>query len=444
MNKLFITNGTIIDIKTGNTFLGTVEIIDSTISAIHKGPFNITGKHTVLDATGKYLIPGLIDMHCHISEKFAPYFVASGVTTVRNTAGNITLLDSLINEPASAPTPRIYSADRMIDGSPGQWGPTSFGNFVTDDVDMARAEVRRQVQAGAKFIKLYGWIKKEVMFAAIDEAQKYNLEVACDGMNSKELSILDFAEAGVTWIEHISGFAQALYPGWHPYVTDDIQQIDWHNTNEQAIQHICEKLLSYNVKLCPTLTIFDQSANYPNHWSPNNYVMASIKNFPSLNEHWKENAKYIETIQDRITVILPLIKKVARMYYEMGGTVVTGTDTPALIDTFPGMSLHRELDLFVEIGFSTFEALQAATINAAKSIKLDDIGEIGVNKIADILILTNNPLDDIKNTQSIEWIIKGGHVYTPAELLTHIPTDEVFNQRLEEFIRKWEATETSQ
>ena len=132
------------------------------------------------------------------------------------------------------------------------------------------------------------------------------------------------------------------------------------------------------------------------------------------------------------------------MYYEMGGTVVTGTDTPALIDTFPGMSLHRELDLFVEIGFSTFEALQAATINAAKSIKLDGIGEIGVNKIADILILTNNPLDDIKNTQSIEWIIKGGHVYTPAEVLTHISTDEVFNQRLEEFIRKWEATEASQ
>ena len=87
----------------------------------------------VLDAEGKYIIPGLIDMHCHIQEGYASQFVASGVTTVRNTAGNVYQLKKLIDSPIDAPIPRVYSADRMIDGPPGLWGPTSFGNFVTDD-----------------------------------------------------------------------------------------------------------------------------------------------------------------------------------------------------------------------------------------------------------------------------------------------------------------------
>ena len=180
MSNFIIKNGTIIDVENGGTYVGSIEIEQNTVKRIFKSLDELPEGVETIDAEGKYIIPGLIDMHCHINERFAPHFVASGVTTIRNTAGNVFLLKNLIEKPVDAPTPRIYASDRMIDGTPGQWGPTSFGNLVTDDPELARKEVRRQAEIGAKFVKLYGWIKRDVMAAAVDEAKKYNLEVSID------------------------------------------------------------------------------------------------------------------------------------------------------------------------------------------------------------------------------------------------------------------------
>src|SRR5699024_10029334 len=111
-----------------------------------------------------------------------------------------------------APTPKVYSADRMIDGPPGLWGPTNYGNFVTDNPDEGRDEVKRQVEAGAKFIKIYGWISKEVMEAAVSEADKHGLEVSCDVIHSSNLNALNAANADVKYFEHASGINQAIQP----------------------------------------------------------------------------------------------------------------------------------------------------------------------------------------------------------------------------------------
>src|SRR5699024_3725537 len=97
-----------------------------------------------LDLKEKYIIPGLIDMHCHIREKFARHFIAAGVTTVRNTAGDLGMLQPLIDAPLDSPTPSVYSTDWLIDGEPGLWGPTGEGNCVTDDPEVVRREVQRQ------------------------------------------------------------------------------------------------------------------------------------------------------------------------------------------------------------------------------------------------------------------------------------------------------------
>lgn len=182
-------NGTIIDVENEVSFEGSIEICDGKISRIYRQNEALPDDISVVDVSGKYLIPGLIDMHCHIQERFAPHFLASGVTTVRNTAGNVFLLKNMIDAPFDVPTPRVYAADRMIDGPPGLWGPTSFGNLVTDDPEIARKEVRRQAEAGAKFIKVYGLIKKEVLQAVVEEAREFNLEVSCDLIHAKELNL---------------------------------------------------------------------------------------------------------------------------------------------------------------------------------------------------------------------------------------------------------------
>ena len=440
MSNFIIKNGTIIDVENGGTYVGSIEIEQNTVKRIFKSLDELPQGVETIDAEGKYIIPGLIDMHCHINERFAPHFVASGVTTIRNTAGNVFLLKKLIEQPVDAPTPRIYASDRMIDGTPGQWGPTSFGNLVTDDPELARKEVRRQAEIGAKFVKLYGWIKKDVMAADVNEAKKYNLEVAIDLVNSKDVTALDAAECGVTWFEHASGFAHAMYKGWNLFVIEqeEWRHIDWENPDQEKVKEICEKMLAYNIKLCPTLVLYDQSIRYPEIWNPKNIVIESASKTNYMLDYWNQQAEHVDAIRKYNAQTQNLQKAIAKTYYDMGGTVVAGTDTPGLLYTFPGMVLHRELEIFVEIGFTELDALKAATINAAKSINLDGIGVIKEGYMADLVILNENPLENIKHTQDIHTIVKGGKVYTQEEILSHVPNEEEVEKSQAKFIEEWE------
>lgn len=439
-----LANATLIDVVTGESYLGPIEIEETRIKRVLRDGEALPEGLEVIDLTGHYVIPGLIDMHCHIHERYAQHFVASGVTTVRNTAGNVMLLESLIHAADDAPVPRVYASDRMIDGPPGQWGETSYGNFVTDDPEAARGEVRRQAANGAKFVKLYGWIARDVMEAAVDEAQNFGLELAIDLINSKDLTAMDAMEAGVQWIEHASGMAQALYPGWSPLVDQEPWKfIDWAIHDTEKVKELCERMLKNNVKLCPTMVLFDQALNFPDIWSPQNQVVESVHEMDGFMQEWKRNEAYIETIKERTAVVGNLTKQIAKAYFDMGGTVVAGTDTPALLYTYPGMALHRELEIFVEIGFSELEALQAATSKAAKSIGLTDIGSIEEGKMADLVILKGNPLEDIKWTQEIHGIVKGGKLYSQEDLLESAPSEEEVMANMEAFIEKWEKLENN-
>jgi hypothetical protein len=267
---------------------------------------------------GRFAIPGLIDMHCHIKEGFAPHFTAAGVTTVRNTAGNVIELENLIHAVNDAPTPCVYSADRMIDGPPGLWGPTSIANFVTEESEEAKEEVRRQVREGAQFIKVYGLLSKPVMKAVVEEAKKYNLEVSCDLIHST-VDALEAAELGVTWFEHASGIVQAMYPGWH--MQAEGFDIDWENVSQNKIDEVCEKLLAYNVKLCPTLIVFDQIQLLPKSWNPENAVTqscGSLNQSGALNEHWKSLAENGEMLKNHLGFLNNVTKRIAKTYHDLG------------------------------------------------------------------------------------------------------------------------------
>ncbi|MDN7240563.1 amidohydrolase family protein [Planococcus sp. N028] len=387
-----------------------------------------------IDLEGKFVLPGLIDMHCHILESFAPHFVAAGVTTVRNTAGNVLQLKDLIEADPSAPTPRVYSADRMIDGPPGLWGPSSSGNFVAPSKLQARNEVKRQAAAGAKFIKVYGWLPKEEMEAVVEEAKAHNLEVSCDLLHSYNVNALDAAKIGVTWFEHASGFLQTLYPSWNTQADqEEWDKINWAEPNEREIKKLCEEMIKYNVKLCPTLVLSNQIMQYPDYWNPQNEIIESIAGIEHLNEQWGNMSGYMKEMKTQVGLIEAFTKKVTKTYFDLGGTVVTGTDTPAGIWTYPGAALHRELELFVEIGFSEMEALQAATIKAAEAIGLNDIGVIKNGAMADLVVLSENPLADIRNTKTIDMVIKGGKVYTQSEILENTPNQTDFMERYENF-----------
>lgn len=437
--QYLLKNAQIIDVEKGTIEKGSIKIADGLIQNIYRGEEEVPSHREVIDLEGKYILPGLIDMHCHIREGFASQFVAAGVTTVRNTAGNVLLLKSLIEAASDAPTPRIYSADRMIDGSPGLWGPDSYGNFNAHTSEAARKEVRRQAAAGADFIKVYGWLKGEEIAAVAEEAALHNLEVSCDLLHAVEVNALDAAKMGVTWFEHASGFLQALYPKWNTQAdSEEWDKINWTEPDEKSIKELCTEMIRYKVKLCPTLVLSDQVMQYPDYWNPHNKVSDSVAGDSHLNQHWENMAGNIEVAKKQLGLIRAFTKKVSKIYFDMGGTVVTGTDTPGGIHNYPGAALHRELELFVEIGFTEMEALQAATIKAAQSIGLTDRGVIKEGMLADLIVLSQNPMADIKNTQKIDLVIKGGEIYTQDEILEHVSNPEDAMERLERFLEGFE------
>lgn len=433
-----LKNVRIIDVENEKIYTGSIGVGNGVIQELYEEGVKFPATGEVIDLEGQYIMPGLIDMHCHIHEGIAPQFVASGVTTVRNTAGNVLDLKKMIEAPADAPTPRIYSADRLIDGPPGLWGPSNSGNFVTDSPAEARKEVRRQVAEGADFIKVYGWLSKEVMAAVVEEADLHGRKVSCDLLHSREVNALDAAKLGVTWFEHASGFLQVLHPEWYPLAEEDVRnKINWAEPDEAKIRKLCEEMIQYEVKLCPTLVLSDQIMQYPDYWDPKNAITESVKGEDRLGGHWENLSQHNEALRNQMGLILEFTKKVARTFYELGGTVVTGTDTPAGIWGFPGMALHRELELFVEIGFSEMEALQAATNKAGAAIGLTDRGVIKKDSVADLVILSGNPLDDIRNTKTIVNVIKGGRIYSEAEFLSHVPDFSKLEKEYEEFDRKF-------
>lgn len=430
---LLLKNGNILNIESGIFVKQDILIKDSRIIQIAE---NIKSDYQEIDCEGKWIIPGLIDMHVHIKYGFAPLFTAAGVTTVRNTAGNLIELKELRNQQIN---PRIISADRMIDGPPGLWGETSPYNLNTDDEDVARKEVRRQVQQGVDFIKVYGWLNQAVMEAVIDEAKKYNKEVSCDLMHSTSVTAVDAANMGIRWNEHGSGILQAIFPQWTMQATQDVwDEINWEQPDEGKIAEVCQQLKDKAVILCPTMMIFDQANRLHDYWAIRHSIMDKIKENESLMDQWERFLHYPDALK-QIGIQHRYMKKIAYMYHQIGGLVVAGTDTPAGIFTFPGLALHRELMLFVESGFTEIEAIRAATINAAKALEHEDLGCIQEQAIADMVILNVNPLINIENTTNIHLVVKSGAPLEKQAIFEHIPSLQQQERFINELITNFKA-----
>lgn len=374
----------------------------------------------VLDLTGKWVIPGLIDMHCHIKDFSAACFVATGVTTVRNTAGWLRELADLRTAPADAPTPRVFSAGRLIDGPPGVWpGGTSPGTFITDDEEQARAEVRRQAAAGVDLVKVYGMLTLPVMRAVVEEASAHGLRVSSDLTYQKHVTIRDAARMGVRWNEHATGFTQALWPGWKmSWKDEDWGPLPWDEGDSPELDRLCAEVAESGLILCPTLTLWDQAGRLPDYWWPDHPVAAHLAAWPEMTAHY---AAFPQSGQPGARRMGLHAQAVARAYRRAGGTIVAGTDTPALAWNAPGLTLHRELQILVQNGWSPLEAIWAATSTAARTLDRSDLGVVAPGAAADLVILNGDPLADIANTLLTDRVVKGGKLYTPASAMASLP-----------------------
>jgi imidazolonepropionase-like amidohydrolase len=405
---------------------------------------HIPRKAVVVDGTGKFLIPGLWDMHVHgASDARAPWshllFLANGVVGVRDMSGPPDA-DAWRATQASNPdpSPTIYLGSPIIDGPNPTW-PESI--VVTDEAQ-GREVVEQQRERGADFIKVYSKLSRNAYFAIADEANKCGIPF--EGHVPESVTAGEASNAGQKSIEHLTRVADACSKEEKSIDSEmqrqetlfrasgatRSQKIDSGKNiirlnmrvvetfDEATAQSLFALFVKNRTWQCPTLTLLRAQIDDP-----------LIANDPRLKYLSREvrakwDAGYYKNVppEPRAAIVklsrlqFDESERLVGLMYRAGVPILAGTDTMNP-QCFPGFGLHDELALLVDAGLSPLAALQSATRNAAEFMgQLDHRGTIEVGKTADLVLLDKDPLADIHNTRSIQAVVLSGKLYRRAAL----------------------------
>jgi imidazolonepropionase-like amidohydrolase len=407
----------------------TVIVRDGKIEAI-SGSSNsktakVTGTH--IDGIGKFLIPGLWDMHVHMvfgtwfphgKEITLPLFIANGITGVRDMGGELDVLQQWRREISAGALlgPRIIMSGPMLDGPQPRF-PSSIAVATPEDGRRAVDDLKKR---GADFIKLQSLIPRDAVFAIADEARKQNISFVGHVPDSVRAS--EASDAGQKSFEHLIGIFEGSSPLEDEFLKGPKTETKFLSTYDpERASRLFALLAKNHTWLCPTLVwerggnLFDESDFA--HDARAKYVPAYWKDVT-----WKRFTE--EIIHDFNTDDLATRKRfvekeleVVNAMHHAGIQFLAGTDTPPGVYVFPGFGLHEELQRFVAAGFTPMEALQTATLNPAKFLGMEDrLGTVEKGKLADLVLLDANPLDDIRNTQKIAAVIVNGRYLSRADL----------------------------
>ena len=417
----------------------TVVVSGNRIAAVGKrGRVPIPAGALVVDGAGKFLIPGLWDMHIHALHKprvetFLPLLVANGVTGIRDMATHTPLeeVSRWKQEIASGARvgPHIVAAGLILDG-PKPLNPTV--SIAVKGEDDGREAVRLMKKQGADFIKVYSSLSRDAFHAIADEAKQQGLSIA--GHLPTSVTACEASAAGQRSFEHMLGWfescsnkaarvgdrgkAVASEGGRPGPVAGVLKQIvDAKRLDDAAANALAKTFSKHDTWLTPTisarwaLTSYDQKL--ASHGARLRYIS------PSMQESWRKNlvfsqftAEDLEKLRRGFDTKLKAIQRLHRG----GARFLAGTDT-GVPDVFPGFSLHDELALFVRAGMTPLEALQTATINPAKFLGREkELGSIEAGKVADLILLDASPLADITNTTKISAVVANGRFFDRESL----------------------------
>jgi imidazolonepropionase-like amidohydrolase len=423
-----IANVTIIDTTGGPPQLHrTVTVRKGVIADIRDSTLPKHKERGVeVNGTGKYLIPGLWDMHVHMvfgdwfprgNEVTLPLFIANGITGVRDMGGELELLQQWRKE-ISAGTligPRIVMSGPMLDGPQPRF-PSSIAIKTPED---GRRAVDDLKQRGADFIKLQSLIPREAVFAIADEAKKQGITFVGHVPDSVRAS--EMSNAGQKSFEHLIGIFEGSSPLEDEFLKGGKTEGKFLSTYDPKRAEALFALLAKNQTWqCPTL-VWERGGNLLEmndlaHDPLAKYVPAYWKDVTwkrFTNEIMRDNTDDLLTRRRFVEKELEVVKAM----HKAGIPFLAGTDTPPGVAVFPGFSLHQELQRFVAAGFTPLVALQTATLNPAKFLGMEDrLGSIEKGKLADVVLLDANPLEDIRNTQKIAGVVVNGRYLSRADL----------------------------
>ncbi|HYP51672.1 MAG TPA: amidohydrolase family protein [Pyrinomonadaceae bacterium] len=408
----------------------TVIVRDGVIARIGEN-VEIPKDAQVIDAKGKYLIPGLIDMHTHllsdgddypdsIAEDELRVMVANGVTTIRFMIGTP---EQLVLRAKSAKgeiiAPTIYSA------SPHLTGKEQGNNFVVNTAEEAREAVRKSKQAGYDFIKITTFIKPEAYEAAVDEAAKQKIRVV--GHADARFVGLERALKAKQQIEHLDGYLEAVLADNAPSKNSISDLYIYDPKNWESLDYVDEKKIAEIAKKTVASNPF---SNPTQHFMKNTFGLPrseeSIRAQPDFRFYPKKVQEgFINFYKRHRLFQIPAEKrarwveirnKIIKAIYEAGGKIMTGSDTPEFLWLY-GFTMHRELKALTDAGLSNYAALEAATKNPSMFFgTLRTVGTIEKGRRADLILLNANPLENISNTENRAGVMLKGKYYTQDEL----------------------------
>ena len=429
-SALIIHDVTVIDATGGPAQADrTVIVRDGKIEEIGSSAGGVGGKLSGVhvDGGGKFLIPGLWDMHVHMvfgdwfphgKEVTLPLFIANGITGVRDMGGELEVLQQLRKEIAAGTLigPRMVISGPMLDGPQPRF-PSSVAIATPEDGRRAVDDLKRR---GADFIKLQSLIPREAVFAIAEEARKQGIPFVGHVPDSVRAS--EASNAGQKSFEHLIGIFEGSSPLEDEFLKGTKTQGQFLSTYDPRRAAALFALLAKNhTWQCPTL-VWERGGNLIDqtdfaHDTRAKYAPAYWKDVT-----WRRFTQQIvhEFNSDDLGTRQRFVEKeleVVNAMHRAGIPFLAGTDTPPGVYVFPGFSLHEELQRFVAAGFTPMEALQTATLNPAKFLGIDDrLGTIEKGKLADLVLLDANPLDDIRNTQKIAAVIVNGRYLSRADL----------------------------
>ena len=365
---------------------GVVIVRDGRIAAVGpRGAVALPKDVGRVDVAGKTIVPGLWDMHTHVTQvEWGPVYLAAGVTTARDMGNEfefITPLRDAMNAHRVV-GPRLVLAG-LIDGP----GPGAFGAVSVATSEEAIAAVRRYHDAGFAEIKIYNLVAPPIVETICREAHALGMSVT--GHVPNGMTIVQAASAGMDQIAHLAIPGEA----GSPPVIATIASLKARGT-------VMDPTQSWNELLgrSDATDVTEFQPGFPLIPAPLQRVFSSAA------------VKDITPAEARARLERGL--RIVRALHAAGVPIVAGTD-----EGIPGHSLHRELELYVEAGLTPLDALRAATVVPARVMNMDrDLGTIEAGKRADLVVLDANPLDDIRNIRRIRWTISDGRVYDPGAL----------------------------
>jgi hypothetical protein len=417
-----LVDGTVFDARNGTLLPNSAVIIEgSRIQAVC--PPNELGEDILkVDISGKTVLPGLIDVHVHSEDWHAPLYLAKGVTAVRDTACELeAVLRRRERWNASYDAPRLVCTGPLLDNPGNTWPAIS---QTVQSPQEARTWVDYLVERGVDQIKTYAFLDLPCFQAILDQAHRHGKFVLAH--LGKHVNARQAIEAGLDELEHLSGVAEAL--GWERNQNTaswDFFKL-WASIDLERANRLIDLIQEKGTWIAITRLVWLRLATT---WDSRYRSHPQMKYTPRpLQEYWETFSPRNQQVQrspkdmsiptrmDRCQQIAGMAIFTAELF-RRDTKILIGTDSP-FPNLLPGFSYHDEIQALLECGLSEKAALQAATIAGAQAIQMDHlVGTVEAGKMADLIIVDGNPLDDISALESIDVVTRNGRWLFPQELL---------------------------